>query len=208
MWSSDEKEPKAIAINHQLSHAQSKTIYQQMIDRRDRHVETNGRAVIGCYFRRRHKGNAEWAVAMPMQTAARSSAAPAPSSALSRKETPEAYRLPAGRTHAYGTSGFRMPAGKMAPVAYACGALAALHATPNHAVAPRDPFAAAPQLPERRVLMQRRRTVTLEPLAPPSRTSTPAARNTPTITAAVAAPAARTSPCWQRCSTTSMRWST
>ena len=43
-------------------------------------------------------------------------------------------------------------------------------AYPN--VAPRDPFAAAPPLPERRVLMQRRRTVTLEAQSPPPRAST------------------------------------
>jgi len=38
-------------------------------------------------------------------------------------------------------------------------------------VRPRDPFASAPPLPERRILMQRRRTVTLEPPSAPERSA-------------------------------------
>src|SRR5581483_2142274 len=52
-------------------------------------------------------------------------------------------------------AGFRLP----------LGSLPALPAVDYPHVAPRDPFAEAPPLPERRVLMQRRRAVTLE--APP-----------------------------------------
>lgn len=50
-------------------------------------------------------------------------------------------------------AGFRLPLGSMP----------ALAAVDYPHVLPRDPFASAPPLPERNVLMQRRRTVTLEP---------------------------------------------
>jgi len=60
------------------------------------------------------------------------------------------------------------PAGLRLPL----GSLASLTPLEFPQVAPRDPFAEAPPLPERKVLMQRRRTVALEPPSsmPPGRT--------------------------------------
>ncbi|MDX2202805.1 MAG: transglutaminase family protein [Hyphomicrobiaceae bacterium] len=55
-------------------------------------------------------------------------------------------------------AGFRLP----------LGSLAALSPVDYPHVHPRDPFAEAPPLPERRVLMQRRRTVTLQAPPPPA----------------------------------------
>jgi uncharacterized protein (DUF2126 family) len=61
---------------------------------------------------------------------------------------------------------FLMPGDSPAGFRLPLGSLPALPASDYPHLLPRDPFAEAPPLPERRVLMQRRRAVTLE--APPS----------------------------------------
>ena len=79
---------------------------------------------------------------------------------------------------------FLMPGDSPAGFRLPLGSLPVVHAPIDYPhVLPRDPFADAPPLPEREVLMQRRRTVTLEarPLPP----SGPSARSTGSVRTAL-----------------------